>query len=266
MWVRLTDDIERSIYLLGAYDYAALRTFGLLIQPGDVVVDVGAHVGQFSLRGALAAGETGRVLAFEPQGKISHRLQRNVLENDLHSVEVFRVALGNEERTGRLHPTEDDSNSGLASLCVELEDCPRPHEEIQLRRLDDLVREAGLSSFDVLKIDVEGFEAEVLLGAAEAIAKSWPAIVMEANEINATDMPPSSTALDHLVQQGYELFAIGSPSGDAPYLHRLETGGQADTLRQRGRPIKVVALHRDWRGYSRAMRWVVTPRPVELPG
>lgn len=266
IWVRPADDIERSILLLGTYDHAAVRAFTRLAPSGGVAVDIGAHVGQFTLLGARAVGATGRVLAFEPQPRIFHRLQRNVAENGLANVDAYPLALGSRTSVVRLHPTESDSNSGLASVCTAGDGCESRHQEVRCVRLDDVVHDAGIDHIDILKIDVEGFEQDVLHGAAEVINRSRPAIIIEANEVEATDDPPSSAAIAQLVELGYQLFGIGPADGEAPHLHRLQTGRQVHMLRQQGRPINLVALHERWRGYDRAMRWVVASRPREVSG
>lgn len=256
IWARLSDDIERSIFLLGTYDHAAVRAFERLVIPSGVAVDVGAHVGQFTLMAARAVGESGSVFAFEPQKRIYQRLLRNISENGFTNVATYETALGSEVGTARLHSTENDTNSGLAAVCSAGAGCRDEHIEVPITTLDEVLMPHASTLVDVIKLDVEGYELEALRGAARLIDRDHPAIIIEANDIEATDEPPSSDSLAYLDSFGYKFFGIGPAAGDAPHLHRLLTGRQVHALRQHGRPISLVALHEEWRGYKRALRWV----------
>jgi FkbM family methyltransferase len=155
--------------------------FRLLLGPGAVAIDVGANVGAHTLTFARLVGPTGRVLAFEPNPAIHNRLVQNVGLNPLAHVQVFGCALGDATATLELRVPKADSgeasNPGLASL-VALE---TPHDlvKVAVRRLDDVIPEAGLQRLDVVKIDVQGYEYHTLQGMPDAIRRFAPAIIFE---------------------------------------------------------------------------------------
>jgi FkbM family methyltransferase len=138
-----------------------------LTKPGCVIVDVGANLGNHTIYWAKAGR---RVIAFEPNALTRSALLESVRLNDLHGlVDVRSVALGAKAGTGTLQ-TLLVGNQG--AVAVE----PADDGEIQVVRLDDL----ALPRFSVMKIDVEGFEESVILGARETIGRIRPIIVAEA--------------------------------------------------------------------------------------
>lgn len=141
-----------------------------MIRPGDVVLDVGANVGFYSLLAARAAGKAGRVVAFEPLQRNVERLRRHLELNHLSEVEVIQAAVsdssgvrwfskGEYEATGRL-----DSSGEI---------------EVAALSLDDFHAQGKLPRVDVIKIDVEGAELEVLRGAARVLTALRPCLVVE---------------------------------------------------------------------------------------
>ena len=189
MRVRLDDVVDRAIYLYGLHEYRAARAFCRLVHEGAVVVDAGAHIGQYTLLAARRAGATGKVFAFEPMPDTRERLQENVERNGLDNVTVVDVALSDRDGTTRIAVGEV-GNTGSAKLV------DAGGIEVECRRLDSVVHER----VDVLKLDVEGYEAEVLAGAERTIATSRPAVLFEVNDDRAAEL---------LRTLGYGLYSLG---------------------------------------------------------
>ena len=86
--------------------------FRAYLHTGDVVIDVGANIGFFTLLSSTLAGPTGKVYAFEPQQKVYKYLQGNIALNNITNVETFNIALGNENTTVCLsnNQKKDDHN------------------------------------------------------------------------------------------------------------------------------------------------------------
>lgn len=131
------------------------------IRPGDVVADVGAAYGLYTVALAKRVGASGRVYAFEPNPTTLHWLRRLVVLNGVRAwVNIMPYAVGDENATLQFDSrrgTESHISGGAAS-----------HEiEVQSVRLDDAL--AG-KSIDIMKIDVEGYEEHVLRGAHELLS------------------------------------------------------------------------------------------------
>jgi FkbM family methyltransferase len=173
-----TDPMQLRLYLYGAYSERELQVLSMLVQPGDVCVDVGAHIGLFSLELARAAGPTGRVIAFEPAPDTRARLMENLDANQNGArVAVRSVALSDTSGRMTLHSPEDAADVGRRSLVSGGEGV-----EVEVVRFDDL--DLGLDRLDIVKVDVEGAEALVLEGMRGSIERFRPrAFLLETEEM-----------------------------------------------------------------------------------
>lgn len=254
-WVRLSDDIERNVFLLGLYDRAAARAFERLVPRGGTAIDIGAHVGQFTLLAARAAGSSGTIVAFEPQPLIRERLQRNIEANAFTNIAVVPCALSDHKRRGAFHVTENETNSGLASLCSQPATCSLTHLEVEVDTLDHVLATRHISGADVIKIDVEGHEADVLRGASQLLEQYRPAVLFEANDASPRT-PLTSPAIEVLRGIGYDFFVPGPSDGEQPNLVHCETMDVLSSFTAPGRPRNLVALHPNSRHFGRAERWI----------
>jgi methyltransferase, FkbM family len=149
------------------------------LKEGEIVFDVGAHIGAFTIKAAKIVGETGNVLSFEPHPGNFAMLKENIEMNNCSNVIPFQTALSFQKGDYDLNIT---SISIAHSLVFE-----RGWEKIQVNcsTIDDIVEESksnGLkgSRVDVIKIDAVGAEIPVLQGGADTIATFRPRIAVAA--------------------------------------------------------------------------------------
>lgn len=135
-----------------------------LVRPGDVVFECGAHHGELTIHLSRWVGEQGKVVAFEPVPRNRACVQKQIELNDLKNVTLVHAAVGRERGRARI---TDDSNAEVAGK-------RGPGIEVEMVRLDDYVEMKPT----MLKIDVEGYEAELLKGARE-VMKLRPRISLE---------------------------------------------------------------------------------------
>lgn len=147
-----------------------------LIEAGQTVVDVGAHIGTFALRAARRVGPTGRVVACEPSPATLELLRRNVSENRLAWVSIQPVAAAEAEGSAELGVAREGEDNPAADTLLPASG--RRRVPVRLRRLDDILAEAGVSTVNLLKIDAEGAELRVLEGAPRTLARTRR-VVME---------------------------------------------------------------------------------------
>lgn len=143
------------------------------LRPGDIALDIGAHVGYFSMLFRLAVGATGTVISFEPMPDTYRRLLRNVLANRFTNVLALPLAVA--ERSGSALFHLDADNEGESSLLAN-QDTERAH--VQVTSLDDLFRDGMPARPRLLKIDAEGVEMNILRGAQQWFALYAPDIVI----------------------------------------------------------------------------------------
>lgn len=142
---------------------------------GDIFFDVGANIGIYSLLASNLVGEKGEVHAFEPLASAYQSLKENVELNRARNVRVNPVAVGDKAGEMDLYVNAQTALTGLGrtnrGILLGIQKVP-------VWTLDDYVALNGIRTIDFLKIDVEGFEGQVLRGAARLIANSPNLIIM----------------------------------------------------------------------------------------
>lgn len=131
------------------------------LRKGDVVCDVGANIGSMALRAAHEVGANGCVLAFEPHPRTFEFLRKNITLNMFSNVDVYNVAIGEEANSVGMEDRRSDDQNRITD---------DGQIRVQQRTLDDYTGKYKLLS--LLKIDVEGYEKFVLLGASKTIQKT----------------------------------------------------------------------------------------------
>ena len=163
------DIIKLTLAVGRIWEPHIVRNLQAHVVPGTVALDVGAYIGTHALLMGRLAGQ-GRVYAFEPQRKIYRELRRNIELNGLANVTALRYAVGAETRIVEMNPSQADKIPGESGLSVGT-----GGERAELRPLDSF----GFRNVSLIKIDVEGFEDEVLAGAERLIRESRPVILLE---------------------------------------------------------------------------------------
>lgn len=167
--------VGASLANYGEFSRVEADFFAQVCKPGDNVIEVGANIGAHTVGLAKMVGSQGNILAFEPQRIVFQTLCANISINSLTNVKCFQYAVG--DINGQvLVPDlnhEVKSNFGGVSLIINT-DCPK--EYVQCVTLDSFIT---LPKLKLLKIDVEGMEANVIKGAQNIIKKLRPIIYTE---------------------------------------------------------------------------------------
>jgi len=154
---------SRLAYYFGVSEPELFAFYEGFLKPGMTVVDAGANIGLHTLFFAKRVGPEGRVYAFEPGQSAFVRLQSHVERNKLANVRCFHCALGAAEGVVALAENCQDNSRNFV---VESSSKPIGTKNIALRPLDQVLKEESVGRVDFLKIDVEGFEPQVLGGAS----------------------------------------------------------------------------------------------------
>jgi FkbM family methyltransferase len=211
--VYLGDALSRAVFVEGCYEPNEFAFLTTILEPGMVVVDVGAHEGIYSSFAATLVGASGQVWAFEPSSRERTRLVDNLCRNGLSNVKVFPLALADANGAGELN-VASDAYSGHNTLAKHFsESIPSiGPEAVELRKLDDLT--TGLERLDLLKIDAEGAETRIIRGASRTIGAFRPVILFESQDALLRDQGSSITELvDTIVDCGYRIFSFDPQTG-----------------------------------------------------
>jgi FkbM family methyltransferase len=178
------DVIQRQLLYAGTYEPEVTDLFRNELRPGDQFLDVGANVGYFSML-ALSCGA--EVIAIEPDPLSAAVWRLNCRLNDGGvRAQLHECGLGEHQETLMFHRTEV-ANVGRSGF--KTQDSVESLR-VQVRRLDDLSVTCGLRAGGVWKLDVEGFEPEVLRGAQEALRVFAPRLVLFEADSREVDASP----------------------------------------------------------------------------
>lgn len=166
--------VELSIYETGTYEKGVLNFINSQLQNGDCFIDVGANIGLITIFASTKVGEAGKVLAFEANPKTFEILEDNLTLNSIKNVERYSFALGSETNQSFIYDNWQ-VNRGGASLVVR--DEKSNSYPVDIKKLDDVLTTSHFPK--IIKIDVEGFELEVLKGAKNTILKFKPILIVE---------------------------------------------------------------------------------------
>ena len=185
----------------------ALRVVDELVNRGDLVLDIGALHGSFSIRMLDLVGRTGVVHTFEPNAVHHHRLR--ALPGQGRRIVVHRFALSDRQGQAELHvPTGGGPVlAGLASL-ESRGDLATRTVHVDVRRLDDVIASTQRVSF--IKCDVEGHEDSVIEGGRALLERDLPGILVEIEQRHrSSDVAYAFGVLGGLGYQGWALFPAG---------------------------------------------------------
>lgn len=196
----LDDHVGRSVFLFGDLDRKISALCTALVRPGDLALDIGANLGLVTMLLSRLVGPAGRVLAFEPNPRLASLISAALRSNDRANVRLHEVALGARDEVLTL--SVPSWNMGMGTLNP---DAGERSERIAVPvvRLDTLLAQEGCGQVRLVKIDVEGWEGQVLEGARCLFEKRPPEAVIF--ECNGDD---EGTMARELVNLGYALFAI----------------------------------------------------------
>jgi FkbM family methyltransferase len=164
--------MTRALELYGESCLAEWRLLEQIIRPGMTVIEVGANMGTHSVSMARACAP-GPFFAFEPQPRIFQVLCANLALNDIGNAFAYPEGCGEVEGVAVVPIVDYGQRGNFGGL--ELQPDGTPGIKVRIRPLDSL----ELSTCGLIKIDVEGFEAQVLRGAEATIARCRPILYVE---------------------------------------------------------------------------------------
>jgi FkbM family methyltransferase len=154
---------QATLLECGAIEPLTMKLFGSVLEPGDAYVDVGAHVGFHTLVARWRIGPNGRVVAVEPQPYNCERILQNWELNGFSNLELYMAIAGDARGVVRLSNQASTDKARLSLVLKGVNDLPQ-HFHVPMMRLDDILERERISKVHLVKIDAEGFEAQVLAG------------------------------------------------------------------------------------------------------
>jgi FkbM family methyltransferase len=181
--LRFNAGSSHSGFILGNHETEVQEFLASVLRPGMVYYDAGANVGFFATIAARLVGPMGKVICFEPLPENARQIQHNARLNGFSNIVVRCEALGSSNRTEIFH-TSAEPTWGMLVTVGKLPEKASGQISVQVRTLDSLCDD-GLARPDVIKMDIEGAEADALRGAMAMLAVKRPVMVIELHRTNA---------------------------------------------------------------------------------
>ncbi len=206
----IPEAVSTQIWRRSYFDEPVCRTLIDVLQPGGVFVDIGAHMGFFSLLASALVGPTGQVLSIEAMPSTFAHLNANIRANRAHdNVVLHQGAAFDSARTLEF------SDFGIVASSLNTAFSSRGQKGIitSVKKVDvvalpgdGIIARHGLASVDLIKIDAESSEKFVIAGLERTLAKHRPVIVMEVGDISSDGGTPTAELIDLMTEKSYRPF------------------------------------------------------------
>ena len=205
----LANPEHQYLYFYGTHDERYVVTKLLkIIKPGDICWDIGANIGFYTCLLASQVENTGAVVAFEPAAHTCGYLHENISLNQFTNVTVVNKGIGDKAEQRNLYYSEAALTEGTASL--KYTEGRAASESVTLDTIDHLI--SALPPPNFIKIDVEGYQLEVLRGGASCLKTYAPLLMAELKDVGETNRGDFSEIEKHITDLGYSLYEIGKYS------------------------------------------------------
>jgi FkbM family methyltransferase len=190
-----------------SFEGSEIKFFSEFLKPGQMVFDVGANFGIYSLLASQRVGASGRVVAFEPAPTTIRCLRNNCYLNLIRNIERNQLALSDSNGWVEFHFAVDQP----AYSGIQVGDVPGRVEKIRVESmtLDSFCTKRNPTKIDMVKVDVEGAERAFLNGARQTLTTYKPALLMEFSPLRTRPSGYEVSELSSILENlGYSLFCF----------------------------------------------------------
>jgi len=199
MNIIIPEEVSLKIAAYGYFETGLTKFFLDYLCEGDILIDVGAHYGYFSLLGSLLVGKAGHVHSFEPTPSTAEVLRSNI--NGKENITLNNCALFSESGEVLMNDYGYERSAYNTIVHTHNEHDTTKIVKVKALSLDTYVIEKKIVP-DFLKIDAEGAEYNVLLGAQRIIKNHKPIITLEVSNES------SQKCIQYLLGEGYDAYEI----------------------------------------------------------
>jgi len=196
--------ISRELALYGEHEHNSTKEVKKLVKPGMKILEVGANIGYYAVLETKLAGENGYLYAFEPSPFNFNLLKRNIELNKIKNAEVYQKAAGAENEMAKFYVA---NKSNLSSF-IKRDDMDMYRNgkiiDVEIIKLDDFLKNKDV---DFIRMDVEGYEKEILRGIEETMKTQHPKhfFIEIHSELLHKKNSSAGEILEYLNNFGYEV-------------------------------------------------------------
>ena len=215
------------------YEQGTSNFLASALREGDSFIDIGSHIGYFSLLASIIVGNSGQVFAIEPEASNFAQLTTNISLNKFSNIKTFSLVLGSKIEQKQFFINKDNDgghalwNVGLHPFNKNSRANPVV-KDINTATLDSLFEGNNPNSLKLIKMDVEGSEYAILQGGTNMISRhNVPYIICEINRFALQQMGTSEKELRRYMELlGYETYLLND---ETPYFTRLSKDDYIET-------------------------------------
>jgi len=201
--------IEWAILSTGTYEDDIGKLITISLNEGDVALDIGANIGLQSLRMSRGVGASGKIYAFEPIEYLQAKFKRNITLNKTTNVVLMPFALADNESVADFNIDRNTWNQGTFSL--NNKGSGNETQKVIIKVADNIDEIKLLDKLALIKIDVEGFEYQVLKGLVTVLEKHKPRIIFEYDKNYWANTGGNITeCYNFLVSLNYMIYQVNS--------------------------------------------------------
>lgn len=205
IYLNLKESVLMMERALGVYEYWKTKLFLNIVREGMTCVDVGVNIGYYSLFFAKLMNDKGKILSFEPNPNNCFWFKKSIQANNYKCIKLYRYALSDKEGTATFYLGK---RSGWGSFFFS-QYAAAPEKKpitVKTQKLDNVLKEEGINTVDIIKIDVEGADLLVLRGAERILKRENVKLAMDV-DVKTTE--EKSDLFNFLESCGFKIFRIG---------------------------------------------------------
>jgi len=214
------DGISTELALFNSHEPLNTKLLAQNLKKGMVCFDIGANIGYYTLLESKIVGAEGKVIAIEPSPINFKQLQKNIQNEKVTNVELYQMAGGNQNGTIKFLL---DSHSNLSRIVLD-EENPKTLDEtvdVPIKKLDSFIDEFSIKKLDFIRMDVEGYEFNILEGMQNSIKKFRPMIQIEVHT-GILGHKKTQKLLEWLLSTKYEVIYYITRQLDCPTIGNMD--------------------------------------------
>lgn len=176
----------RDLYIYGVMEKDELYFWKKFIDDGDIVIDVGANFGYWTMVASKLVGTSGKVISFEPIDTTYKIISKNITTSKLKNVDLYKVGLSNENKQATFHISSMDGIGGSSTQGLHSVVNFNQEQEVTLVSLDTFINLK--KPISLIKLDIEGGELFALYGMEKIIKSDNPILTFEWNILTSEGM------------------------------------------------------------------------------
>ena len=172
---RHDNGISKELFIYGVHEPLSTKVIKSIITRGMTVIDIGANIGYYALIESKLVGPKGKVVAIEPNSENIEFLKLNIDKNSIKNVIIIEAAIGDYDGLGTLYLSEMSNWHSMASSSLLRQ---TNSIKVKVNRLDSLIERLKIP-VSLIRMDVEGYEINVIKGMLGTLRKYSPCLMIE---------------------------------------------------------------------------------------